>query len=230
MKQKTAVIIPSAGSGVRMNSPVKKQFIEIYGKPILWHTINIFESHNLIDEIIVVGPQSDLVHIEEMCNTFTKVKHIVAGGKLRQDSIMNGYKYVSDNVDNILVHDGVRPFVDKKTINELIEVLKSYNCGITGIPIYSTVKRVNTENFVEETLNRDELWEIQTPQGLKKTVFETAYNKAIKDHFYGTDEAMIAEYNKIPVKLVLGSKRNIKITTPEDIDFCHFLMEKMQQK
>lgn len=229
MKSKVSVIIPAAGSGQRMKADRPKQFIEINGKTILSYTISVFEKHPDIDEIIIVGPKEHLAKIKDISKIFSKVVHVVEGGKERQDSVKNGFKHLSKNCDYVLVHDAVRPFVSNDIIDRVLNALETNQCVITGIAVSSTIKKTNDENYVVSTINRDNLREIQTPQAMHRNVFKASYDKAEKMNFYGTDEAMIAEFNSVEVFVVEGNKKNFKVTTYEDIDYCHFLAKNMQQ-
>lgn len=203
---KTAVIIPAAGLGSRMGA--QKQLILLGDKPVLAHTLEAFDSHPSIDEIIVVGPKS----LADIANSFSKVKSLVEGGANRQESVWNGIKTLSNNVDWVLVHDGARPFVSEKVISDVIG-----KCAISGVKSKDTIKITNDSNIVQNTPDRENLWLVQTPQSFPRHIIEKAHQQAIVDGFVGTDDASLVERIEIPVQMIEGDYRNIKLTTPEDI-------------
>jgi len=205
---KTAVIIPAAGMSSRMG--IQKQLINLNGRPVLAHTLEAFESHPDIDEIIVVGSKS----LAAVTSSFIKVKSLVEGGVNRQESVWQGLCAVSDDVDWVLIHDGARPFVSEKVISD---VLASGTCAISGVKSKDTIKITNKNNIVQETPDRENLWLVQTPQGFAHHIIKKAHQQAIADNFIGTDDAMLVERMGIPVQMIEGDYRNIKLTTPDDI-------------
>ena len=217
-----SVIIPAAGSGKRMNTKTRKQYLEINNKPILLFTLESFQNHSEIDEIILVCPKSDINFIKENIlekSNFSKITSIVAGGDQRQDSVTNGLQSVSEQADIILVHDGVRPFISNEHISKIIETLKNEDAAVIAVPVKDTIKEVENGKVVQ-TPDRSKLWSIQTPQGMKADIFRTCYEKLKSAPFLGTDEAMIAEKFNYSVNIVEGSYTNIKITTPEDLQIA----------
>ena len=203
---KTAVIIPAAGLGSRMGT--QKQLIKLNSKPVLAHTLEAFEKHPNIDEIIVVGSKS----LAEITSSFSKVKSLVEGGANRQASVWQGLQAVSDDIDWVLIHDGARPFVSEKVISDVIG-----KCAISGVKSKDTIKIADENNIVQETPNRENLWLVQTPQGFPYHIIKKAHQQAIADGFVGTDDATLVERMGIPVQMIEGDYRNIKLTTPEDI-------------
>jgi len=203
---KTAVIIPAAGLGSRMGT--QKQLIKLNSKPVLAHTLEAFEKHPNIDEIIVVGSKS----LVEITSSFSKVKSLVEGGANRQASVWQGLQAVSDDIDWVLIHDGARPFVSEKVISDVIG-----KCAISGVKSKDTIKIADENNIVQETPNRENLWLVQTPQGFPYHIIKKAHQQAIADGFVGTDDATLVERMGIPVQMIEGDYRNIKLTTPEDI-------------
>lgn len=224
-----SAIIVAAGQGKRMNVGVNKQYIILKGKPILAHTINIFESSPLVKEIIVVVGENE----KEKCNKdiinaydFKKVKALVTGGESRQQSMYNGLKAVSQNADIVITHDGARPLLEEELLEKSIKETINYGGTVVGVTVKNTIKMVDSDGFIKSTLQRDLLWNIQTPQCFSYNILLEAHNKAIKDGFIGTDDAMLVEHIGYPVKLVKGNDDNIKITTQEDLVQAEIILDR----
>ena len=230
-KKKVSVIIPSAGVGKRMGmlpGGMGKQFIDLQGSPLISHTIRKFEGSRYVDEIIVVCPP-DIVHYvkKDIVETyqFTKVRSIVPGGKERQDSVYAGFKNLN-RTDMVLVHDGVRPFVRTEKIDELIEVCSISGAALLAVRVKDTVKMQDAEQNVKVTLDRSVLWNVQTPQAFDYEILEQAFDKARGEFFYGTDEGMLVEKLGTKIRIVEGDYDNIKITTPDDLLFAEYILNK----
>jgi len=214
------VLIPAAGMGRRMGAAVNKQYLTLADRPILAHTLAIFDSHPLIDQIHVISPAAEI----EFCRAqvveryaFRKVRGIAAGGAERQDSVANGLAAAAPaDEDIVLVHDGVRPFFPAALIPEVVATARRVGGCVVGIPVKDTVKRV-ADGQIHETLERRQLWLAQTPQAFPAGVLRRAYARAVQDGFRGTDDASLVERLGLPVAILSGSERNIKITTPEDL-------------
>jgi 2-C-methyl-D-erythritol 4-phosphate cytidylyltransferase len=212
------VVIPAAGVGKRMNSTTPKQFLDLLGKPILIHTLEVFEQHPLISEINIVTNEDNMNHLESLIRKYNlkKVKKIVRGGKERQDSVHAGV--VATQTEWVMVHDAARAFITSAEISSLIQAVNDQQLAATlAVPVKDTIKRVNHANVVEETLDREQLWSIQTPQLFHRKILLHAHQHAEKHNLAGTDDAMLVEWLSIPVKVVEGNYTNLKITTPEDI-------------
>lgn len=220
-------MILAAGSGKRMNSATKKQYLSIKNKPILVWTMEAFQQHDSIDGIVVVTGEEDIPYIEEMVNNYGihKVGHIVAGGKERQDSVYAGLSYVNEN-DMVLIHDGVRPFIKGEQIDTLINTLAEYSACAVGVPVKDTIKVVDDQRIIEDTPERSKLWAVQTPQGFTGAAIKKAHELAKIQGYLGTDDTVLIEHflNK-PVKMVMGDYSNIKITTQEDLLFGEFVLD-----
>jgi len=217
---KVVALIVAAGIGKRMNTKISKPFIPIFGRPILAYTIEKFEQCTFIEKIFLIVNQEekDLCLKEVILKyNFSKVQNLIAGGETRQDSVYNGLKNMDADTDIVVIHDGARPLIEKSIIKESIEVAKEFSAAIVVIPLIDTVKRSNKDFFINETLNRQEIWRAQTPQTFKYDVILSSYHQAYKDKFYSTDDAAIVEKYGHKVKMVIGSEENIKITTPFDI-------------
>lgn len=232
---KNTAIVLAGGSGSRMKSSVKKQYLMMQGRPVLCHSLEIFQNCSRIDEIILVCGKGEI----EQCRAniveaygFTKVSHIVEGGKERYHSVHEGLKAITD-CTYVLIHDGARPFVDDAILNRVLDVLPECRACVVGMPVKDTIKMSDQEGFVERTLPRELLWTIQTPQSFEYALIREAYDKLAEQEpadIKITDDAMVAEYIlQIPVKLVEGSYDNIKITTPEDLLLAELILNSRQQ-
>lgn len=223
---KTTAIVLAGGSGKRMNSAVKKQFLTICDKPLLYYSLKAFEE-SFIDSIILVASEEDKNYCQEEIIDkyhFQKVEKIVSGGKERYHSVANGVMAAGET-DYIFIHDGARPFVTQDMLKRLLhEVQKSSAC-VAGMPVKDTIKIADTDGYIETTPRRDLVWMIQTPQVFSYELISKAYAILIKEEealfkkgISITDDAMVVEtLLGERVKLVEGSYKNIKITTPEDI-------------
>ena len=217
---KVVALIAAAGRGSRMGAKEKKPYLILAGKPILAHTLSEFEQCSLIDETILIVPENEIkysrISIVEAF-TFKKVSKIVAGGLKRQDSVWEGLNVLKNGYELVMVHDGVRPFVSQQTLEKSIRETANYGATVAAVPVKDTIKIVSKQAEVQETIARNKVWAIQTPQTFKYDILKRAYEKAIKDGFYGTDDASLVERLGIKVKIIPGSYENIKITTPEDL-------------
>lgn len=227
------VIILSAGSGKRMNSEVKKQYMQICGKPLVYYTLKVFEECEEIDEIIlVIAPEDETYIRKEIIERYNieKVTAITYGGKERYNSVYNGLKYIKDD-DIVLVHDGARPFIEKKVIKSLIEAAKAGEACITAVKTKDTVKLVDDKGYVTSTPNRSNVWNVQTPQVFVGADITKAYDKMMSSGDETiTDDAMVMEkYGDKPVKVIEGTYENIKITTPDDIQVAEMIVLKQQE-
>lgn len=209
-----SAIILAAGAGKRLDSAVSKALVKISGKPLIVYSLEVFNRHPGIDEIIVVTNTGNKKAIEQVTKKFHKVNSVTLGGKRRQDSVVSGLKKISEKSRIVLIHDCARPFIEEKLVSSLISAAKKNLAVVPGVPVKATIKSVKGGK-IEKTLNRAALWEIQTPQVFEKELILRAYKK-----FSGTsvtDDATLVEKMGKPVKIIPGSYKNIKITTAEDI-------------
>lgn len=231
MNKITAIVL-AAGSGSRMKSKTKKQFMEIKGKPVIWYSLFEFEKSR-VDEIILVTGKEDIDYCKkEIVEKYNlkKIKNVVAGGSERYESVYNGLKEVTGNI--VLIHDGARPLINNVIIERSIEgTIKSDAC-VVGVPVKDTIKRANKEGYIIDTPNRSELWITQTPQSFKTDLVKMAYKKMKEELEKGntnlniTDDAMVVEeFTTNQVRFVQGDYKNIKVTTPEDIDIAELFIE-----
>jgi 2-C-methyl-D-erythritol 4-phosphate cytidylyltransferase len=214
------VLIPAAGMGRRMGATVNKQYLPLNGRPILGHTIALFDQHPLIDKIYVITPADEF----ELCRrevlepgNFHKVQNLVPGGAERQDSVRNGLLACAAGPDDIvLIHDGVRPLLQPALIDRLVTEVQERGACLVGVPVKDTIKQV-VDGRIEGTPDRSGLWQAQTPQAFRYGQILEAYQRAQQDGFRGTDDASLVERLGQPVTVIAGSYRNIKLTTPEDL-------------
>jgi len=221
-----SAILLAAGSGKRLKMPMPKPLVKAGSQPIIIHSLKALDRHPAINEIIIVASITNRKAIAAAIkkHSFKKIKAICFGGRRRQDSVRNGLKEVSLASRWILIHDSARPFIGRKFISEVISAAKKTGAAIIGVPVKSTIKSVKTESFVDKTISRSNLWEIQTPQVFKKELIADAYRKYSKGNV--TDDASLVEKSGRAVKVVMGSYKNIKITTREDLLFAGFIAER----
>lgn len=226
---KVSVIIVAAGLGQRMGGSISKQLLELKGRPVLYYCIKAFNKIEEIDEIIVVVNRKIFGSVKSLIikSKFKKVKELVIGGRERQYSVYNGLKKLKCHLNQIvLIHDGVRPLVTKKIIRDVIRNSKKFGSAIPALPVKDTLKMSEDGDFVLKTINRNNIWSIQTPQGFKYNIINQAFEKARKDNFIGSDDAALIERIGVKPKIVPGSFKNIKITTPEDVKIAKKFMKK----
>lgn len=228
---KAAAIITAGGLGKRFGEKgdklLPKQFISLSAKPIILYSIESFESSDLISEIVLVVPDNWVEYTEtEIVNKYSikKVSRVIGGGDERQKSVESGFKSLTSKPDIVAVHDGVRPFVSLEIIQAVLKQAANSDGAIAAIPATDTVKKSSSKKSIYETLSRDDIWFAQTPQAFKYPVLKEAFEKASKEGYLGTDEAELVERLGKEVKLVLGSKNNIKITTPEDLKLAEQIL------
>jgi len=224
VKYVTAIVL-AAGRGVRFKSKISKPLSEIRAKPVIIHCLSAFSRHPYIRDIVVVVNPSNIKKITGKIKQYriAKIRQIVLGGRQRQDSVYCGLKAINPRAELVLIHDGVRPFVDKRTISLTVKEAVKSGAAIAGVPVKATIKKVNAKGAVKETVSRDGLWEIQTPQVFKKDLILEAYRKFGNTNV--TDDASLVEKLGAPVKMVMGSYFNIKVTTPEDIAFAEAIIK-----
>src|SRR6056297_128713 len=226
MKFASAIIV-AAGKGSRMQSDIPKQFLTLDDRTVLFHTLSQFLKANRVSEII-------LVVAEEYCDSQWVVKslpvnpqksiRIVTGGITRQQSVQNGLAAVDTKSNIVLTHDGVRLLIQPKTINAAIKKCQNHDGVIVAIPATDTLKRV-AGTAILETIDRNSVWQMQTPQVFKRAVLEQAFHHADKHGFVGTDEASLVEQISDDLQVLPGQKTNIKITVKEDLAIAKAIME-----
>lgn len=222
MSNSVGAVIVAAGRGTRMGTAESKQYLLLRGKPVIVHTLEVFQRHELISEIVLVTGEADIDRCREWVQAYKldKVKAVVPGGAERQHSVYKGLKALETGW--VMVHDGVRPFVQDAEINACYEKAREIGASVLAVPVKDTIKQVDGAGKVLSTPDRRSLWAIQTPQTFRLSELLTAYEAAERDGFLGTDDSSLAERSGIPVAVVEGSYSNIKLTTPEDLAFAEF--------
>lgn len=215
-----SAIILAGGKGKRMRSAISKQFIDIKGKPIIYYTLKKFSENKKIDNIIVVLPEGEVKYFKEniLKKYELRINKIVIGGKERQDSVYNALKSLKNSsTDIVLIHDGARPFISERIINEGIKFAEIYGAAAPGVMPKDTIKVKNEKNFSVDTPNRANLVSIQTPQVFKFDEILECHEKIRYNGEMVTDDTMVVEKYGYSVYLYDGEYTNIKVTTPEDL-------------
>jgi 2-C-methyl-D-erythritol 4-phosphate cytidylyltransferase len=230
-----AAIIAAAGVGQRMGHQTAKPYLALAGKPILAHTLEIFEKTREVDEVTLVVHPDELDYCQDKvlsCFTFKKVLRLVPGGKERQDSVYHALKVLQkeEDLEVVLVHDGVRPFITPDQIRLVIEGARHHGAAVLGLPAQDTLKRVDHQGQILQTLERRDIWQIQTPQAFQAAVLGRAFVEAYSHNFYGTDEASLVEELQHAVMVVPGSPWNLKITTPDDLLMAEAMLPFIRRK
>jgi 2-C-methyl-D-erythritol 4-phosphate cytidylyltransferase len=223
-----SAIIVAAGQGRRMAGDQRKQYLSLAGLPILTRTLMVFVRCDPVDEIILVVPEDDVEFCRERIlepeGLIRKIT-LVPGGERRQDSVFNGLRNVSPDCRIVIVHDGVRPFVQTEHIATCIDAARQFGACILGVPAYETLKQVDPSDQIIRTLKRDDVWLAQTPQAFRYGLIRRAHDRARAEGYCATDDASLVERLGQTVKIVKGSRRNIKITVKEDLDLARLLRQ-----
>ncbi len=223
-------VIVAAGRGERMRLEGGKQYILLGGKPILAHTLQVFEDCTPIHQVIVVANPEDIKFCRhEIVEKYglSKVLEVVAGGPKRQDSVYNGLQALPEGTTTVIIHDGARPLVTPQIIEKAISALKGWDGVVVGVPATDTIKEVEDER-IARTRPRAKLWCAQTPQVFKLKSLLEAHKQAKSDNFYGTDDAILLERMGYRIRMIMGSYENIKITTPEDLIVAEAILKRRQ--
>jgi 2-C-methyl-D-erythritol 4-phosphate cytidylyltransferase len=217
----TSAIIVAAGAGKRFGA--MKQFAYLRGKPVLEWTLEKFQAHPAIDAIVLVLPdERDRKHYQMR---YGKICDVVRGGEERQDSVWQGFRLLDpEATELVLVHDGARPLVDPVLISRIIDEARAEGAAVPVVPLDDTVKEVR-DGRVVRTVDRSDIFRVQTPQGFLYATLKKALDAARRDRFAGTDEAMLVEWAGLAVRTVPGDPRNVKITTPLDIVIAEALLD-----
>jgi 2-C-methyl-D-erythritol 4-phosphate cytidylyltransferase len=227
---RVSALIPAAGMGKRMGAGINKQYLLLAGRPILAHTLAVFESAPFIDDVYLIIPEDEIIFCRENVVDrygFAKVRRIVAGGSERQHSVLNGLRAMEspDPDDIVIIHDGVRPFLPLPLLENSVETARLHDAALVAVQVKDTVKVVK-DGVVLETPPRESLWLAQTPQTFRYGLIRDAHERADSEGWLGTDDASLVERIGKPVHIVRGDYGNFKITTPEDLILAEaFLQE-----
>ncbi len=224
---KVAALIPAAGVGTRMNTDEPKQFIEVGGKPILAHTLLRLCQSSVIDKIILIVHHSQIKRTQKSILDkyhISRPVNLVEGGNTRQESIINGFNHIQNKYDIVITHDGVRPFVTPKLINDVVHAAIMHGAAIAAICSTDTLKCVKN-GFVEKAVARNNIYHVQTPQAFQFNILREAIDRANCDGFNGTDESTLVERMGLPIKVIEGSVLNLKVTTPDQINLCNAILK-----
>jgi 2-C-methyl-D-erythritol 4-phosphate cytidylyltransferase len=215
------VIVPAGGRGARMGR--KKQDIRVGPRLVLRWTLDVLEAAGEVEGVVVAVPAEDVAAWRRRLRTCRKVRAVVAGGAERQESVARGLAAVPPTAPWILVHDGVRPCITPDLVRQVVEATRAHGAAVAALPVAETLKR-GAEGWVKETVPRDGLWAIQTPQGFRAALLRDAHRRATVDGVRGTDDAALVERLGAPVRLVPGLPGNVKITRPEDLPLARRLL------
>ena len=213
-----AVVVPAGGTGTRFGTRTPKQFMKIGRALVVTMTIGRFARHPGVTAIVVAAPESYVERTRRVLAPLGRrvALSVVPGGGSRQDSVWLAMQAVPDNAEIIVVHDAVRPLITERLIADVVKAAAQFGAAICALPVVETVKRVR-DDVVEATLDRSELWVVQTPQAFRADLLREAHEKARRDGVVGTDDAMLVERLGHPVRVVRGLPENVKITTPDDL-------------
>jgi 2-C-methyl-D-erythritol 4-phosphate cytidylyltransferase len=215
---RAAAVVVAGGSGTRFGGAIRKQYLEIGGVPVLLRALRPFLAHPRIASVVVVLPPDDVAHPPRWLADLPVT--IVAGGAERGDSVLHGLQAVSGDVDRVLIHDGARPFVSADVIDR---VLDADGGAIAAVPVTDTIQQVDADGVIQSTPDRSALWQAQTPQGFPRAALLDAYRRARADGVAATDDAAVFTRYAGPVRVVMGSHRNFKVTRPEDLPIAEAL-------
>ncbi|MDP2652951.1 MAG: 2-C-methyl-D-erythritol 4-phosphate cytidylyltransferase [Candidatus Omnitrophota bacterium] len=223
---KIQVIIPAAGSGTRLKASVAKPLVLLAGKPLVVHSLEVFQKSPVIHSIIVVTRRGLIGRFQALAKRFriSKVVKILAGGATRSDSVYEGLKAVDADTDVVAVHDAARPLLSAEVLSRALQLCRKEPAVIVAVPVKSTVKKADPKNLhVLETLPRDVLWEAQTPQIFRKDILFRAHQARLCCE--PTDDAVLVEKMGVRVKILKGDDRNIKVTTRTDLAVAEVLLK-----
>ena len=230
MADNLRVVVAAAGQGSRMGTKTNKQFIMLNNKPVIAYSLDFFEKQDSVDEIVVVTSAKELEYCRHEIiekNKYQKVSAVLVGGQQRQDSVWAALQCLASDTDFVAVHDGARPLLSADVLSRLLAEAEEWGAAIPGVPSRDTIKMVNRDSFVRQTLDRNVIYSIQTPQVFKFKELFTAYKYADEEGFYATDDAALFEKYIGQVKVVEGDYDNIKITTPLDLIIVQNLLTRM---
>ncbi|MFC0469772.1 2-C-methyl-D-erythritol 4-phosphate cytidylyltransferase [Halalkalibacter kiskunsagensis] len=223
-----SVVIPAAGQGKRMKAGRNKQFLKLAGEPLIVHTLRLFENDSWCENIILVANKTEHQMMWNLAKEmgFQKISGVICGGEERQQSVKNGIDSLHKE-QIVLVHDGARPFITVDVIHRLVETAMEKRAVTVAVPVKDTIKRVKKGKVVD-TLNREELWQIQTPQAFQLSLLQEAHTRAKQEGMIGTDDASLVEWLGHEVCVIEGDYQNIKLTTPDDMLLAEAILQKRE--
>lgn len=220
-----ALIVVAAGTGQRLGLPVHKALVGLAGRPLVEHTLLALLSDARLDPVILVGHAQDGPALDAVLARLPRPVRRVVGGARRQDSVAAGLAALGEDApDVVLVHDGARPFVPMEALPALVRAVAGGACALLALPVTDTLKRADADRKVATTVPREHLWAAQTPQAAPRRILADLLRRADRDGLTVTDEASLFEAAGLPVHLVEGSRRNVKVTTREDLDLARALL------
>jgi 2-C-methyl-D-erythritol 4-phosphate cytidylyltransferase/2-C-methyl-D-erythritol 2,4-cyclodiphosphate synthase len=229
MQHKVMAVVPAAGSGTRMGAGAAKQFLSLGGVPLLSRTLWALEQAPVVEGVVVAAPPGGEAELQALCIEpygFKKIAAVVPGGAQRQDSVAAGVAAAAERgAQWVLVHDAARPLVKPELFASVLEAAQDAGAAVAALPCQDTIKEARADGLVQRTLDRGQLWQVQTPQGFRVDLLQAALAQAQRESFYATDEAGLMERAGHQVRLVMGAKENLKITTPEDLRLAQGWLE-----
>ncbi len=228
MDKSLQVVIAAAGLGSRMNSKLNKQYMLIQGRPVLAYCLDTFESFEAVDSMVVVANESEIKYCEnEIIKRYgyKKVIGVIPGGKERQDSVWAGLNACANSTGLVAIHDGARPLLTRQLLADLLSAVQKWGAAVPGVWARDTLKMVDEEGFVVDTLDRSRIAAVQTPQVFEYEMILKAFQMAYAEGIYATDDASLFERYIGRVKIVKSDTRNLKITMPEDIAVAESILE-----
>ena len=226
-QNRVAVIVPAAGLGSRMGGP-PKQFRMLGDAPLLVQTLRAFAGVEEVETVVVAAPENEVNVVEELLARFRLAVQVVAGGATRQASVGEGLGAVGQTAEVVLVHDAVRPFISVNLIREIIKAIREHGAAAVAVPVADTLRR-GADAVFGETVDREGLFRMLTPQGARTDLLLKAHEKARANGFVGTDEVEVLQHAGVDVRLVLGDERNIKLTRSSDWTLAEALWPEWQK-
>ncbi len=228
MPEKITAIIVAAGSGTRMGGVINKVFLPLGERTVIDHTIEAFSNVLEISNIILVTRECDILESMEHIKSTSKRISIIKGGSSRQESVYLGLLAASD-ADMVVIHDGARALITPNTIKDAINDAKRFGASAVGVASKDSIKIIDEDGFITQTIERDYVINIQTPQVFYYDKILASHEKAIKDKFIATDDCALYEKYQGKIKVTTGSYDNIKLTTPDDLDVCERILKKRNE-
>ncbi|HPO16003.1 MAG TPA: 2-C-methyl-D-erythritol 4-phosphate cytidylyltransferase [Candidatus Hydrogenedentes bacterium] len=222
------LLIPAAGAGRRMGAETPKALLALGGVPMLIRTLECFQTIGLLEEAVITAPHDRLDLFNDVLQQFFthSAFRIVEGGAERQDSVSNGLSALEPATEIVIIHDAARPFVSADSIQASIDAARDCGAATVAIPVVDTILQGDENAYLVSTPDRRQLWACQTPQTFRVDVIRRAHTLAQKEGYTGTDDASLVRRMGEPVKLVMGTPLNFKVTTPSDYALAEMILEK----